>query len=254
MQEILDLNLVNEKVLTNTLENNLTNEIPLEIQKEVSIGQDNFLNTIAGKAVNFGLDIGLKAILPDVVEDIVIDIKDTIFREGFKEGLNTLVESIKDIGKSIFGIVTGNFENINQIDIATKNGGVIDTTSKLLNIGIDKAIEKDIIDPTLGSIIRSGKTAILSSFSNKLEDSIKSQFRTFEKLENQINKWEINLENKELDKMQRNINNINNYQKLLVPFENILIKSNNINTLHNWVVENKSFDIPEELYELLNKI
>lgn len=250
MQEVLDLNLLNDK----TLQNILTKEVPLEITEEVVKGQENFLNTTLGKAVNFGLDVGLKSLLPDVVEDLIIDIKDTIFKEGFKEGLNTLVNSIKDIGKSLTGIVTGKFENLNQIDVASKNGGVIDMTSKLLNFGIDKAIEKEIIDPSVGSIIRAGKTAILSSFSNKLEDSIKVQFRTFEKLEDQIQKWESNLENKELDKMQRNINNINNYHKTLVPFEDILLKSREINAVHNWIKENKSFEVPSELYELLKKI
>ena len=258
MNSILDLSILDEKNLTNELTNEITNEISnnniLELEKEVLKGQDNFLNTTLGTAVNFGLDIGLKALLPDIVEDLVIEIKDTIFKEGFKEGLNSLIESIKDIGKSVTGIVTGKFENINQIDIATKNGGIINMTSKLLNLGIDKAIEKEVIDPTVGSIIRSGKTAILSSFSNKLEDSIKSQFRTFEKLENQMEKWELNLKNKELDKMQRNINNINNYNKILVPFEDILLKSREINTIHNWVKENKSFEIPQELYDLLNNI
>ncbi len=250
MQDILDLSMLNEK----TLQNVLTKEVPLEINEEVLKGQENFLNTTVGKAVNFGLDVGLKALLPDVVEDLVIDIKDTIFREGFKEGIKTLVNSIKDIGKSLTGVVTGKFENLNQIDIASKNGGILDMTSKLLNIGIDKAIEKEVIDPSVGSIIRAGKTAILSSFSNKLEDSIKTQFRTFEKLEDQIKKWENNLENKELDKMQRNINNINNYNKTLVPFEDILLKSREINAVHNWIKENKSFEVPTELYELLKKI
>ncbi len=250
MQNILDLSVLNEKVL----ENVLTKENSLEIRDEVLKGQENFLNSTLGKAVNFGLDVGLKALLPDVVEDIVIDVKDTIFREGFKEGLKTLVKSVKDIGKSLSGIVTGKFENLNQIDVATKNGGIINMTSKLLNLGIDKAVAKEIIDPSMGSIIRAGKTAILSSFSNKLEDSIKSQFRTFEKLEDQIEKWEVNLKNKELDKMQRNINNINNYHKTLVPFEDILIKTKEVNAVHNWIKENKTFDVPVELYDLLKTI
>ena len=254
MQNILDLNLLDEKVLTNEITKDLVNELPMNLENEVLKGQENFLNSTIGTAINFGLDIGLKAVLPDVIEDLVIEIKDVIFREGFKEGLGSLVQSIKDIGKSITGIATGKFENINQIDVATKSGGVINTVSKLLNLGIDKAIEKEFIDPTMGSIIRSGKTAVLSSFSNKLEDSIKSQFRTFEKLESQMEKWEINLENKELDKMQRNINNINNYNKILVPFEDILLKSKEVNIIHNWVKENKSFDIPEELYDLIKKI
>ncbi len=254
MQEVLDLSVLSEKELSNTLNNDLTKDIGNNVQQEVAEGQKGFFNTTLGKALNFGLDIGLKALLPDVVEDIVIDIKDTIFKEGFKEGFKSLVNSVMDAGKSISGIVTGNFENLNQIDMATKSGGVINTVSKLLNLGIDKAVNKKLINPGVGSIIRSGKTAILSSFSNKLEDSIKSQFRTFEKLEDQLDKWETNLANKELDKMQRNIDNINKYYKSLVPFEDILLKTKEVNTVHNWIVENKSFDIPSDLNELIRKM
>ena len=54
--------------------------------------------------------------------------------------------------------------------------------------------------------------------------------------------------------MNRNIVNINKYNEDLVPFEEILIKSKEVNILHNWIKENKSFDIPNELYELINKI
>lgn len=254
MQGIMDMSILNDHTLTKGLTLNLSNDLKQNITEEVAKGQETFIDTSLGKAINFGLDIGLKSILPDVVEDLVIDIKDTILREGFGEGLKTLVKSFMDIGKSVSGIVTGNFENLNQIDIATKNGGVINTVSKLLNLGIDKAIDKNLLDPGIGSIIRSGKTAVLSSFSNKLEDTIKSQFRTFEKLEDQISKWENNLANKDLDKMNRNIVNINKYYNSLVPFENTLIKTREVNVLHNWIKENKSFDIPEEMYSLLEQI
>ena len=58
MQDVLDLSMLNEK----TLQNVLTKEVPLEINEEVLKGQENFLNTTVGKAVNFGLDVGLKAL------------------------------------------------------------------------------------------------------------------------------------------------------------------------------------------------
>ena len=57
--------------LENLLNNNLTNEKKLNIGES----QNNFLESMLGKTINFGLDIGLRALLPNVVEDIVIEIK-----------------------------------------------------------------------------------------------------------------------------------------------------------------------------------
>ena len=52
--------------LTNTLSNNLSNEI---VTKN---NQTSFLQTTLGKVINLGLDTGIRALLPDLIEDQVI--------------------------------------------------------------------------------------------------------------------------------------------------------------------------------------
>ena len=89
-----------------------------------------------GKAINFGVDLGLRAVLPDLIESQVIEIKDALLKNGLKEGINTLVKSAIDLGKSVIGIATGKFDNISQVQVAVKNGGILDSTSSLLNNAI----------------------------------------------------------------------------------------------------------------------
>lgn len=91
------------------VENQITNDVSIENK------QRNFLQTNIGKAVNTGLNIGLRYILPDVIEDQVIEIKDSFLQNGFKEGIQTAIDSAINFGKSALGIVTGNFENVQQM-------------------------------------------------------------------------------------------------------------------------------------------
>ena len=102
------------------VENQITNDVSIENK------QRNFLQTNIGKAVNTGLNIGLRYILPDVIEDQVIEIKDSFLQNGFKDGVQTAIDSAINFGKSALGIVTGNFENVQQMQTAVKSGGIID--------------------------------------------------------------------------------------------------------------------------------
>lgn len=73
-------------------------------------------------------------------------------------------------------------------------------------------------------------------------------------MEKQIDKWNNNLKTESLDKMRRNVNNINRIQRELVPFERILEKSKQINLMQDWIEKNKSFDIPESMKNLFNML
>ena len=116
------------------VENQITNDVSIENK------QRNFLQTNIGKAVNTGLNIGLRYILPDVIEDQVIEIKDSFLQNGFKEGIQTAIDSAINFGKSALGIVTGNFENVQQMQTAVKSGGIIDGISNVLNFTINKVV------------------------------------------------------------------------------------------------------------------
>ena len=121
-----------------SLELNLNNNLD-KINNKIEKEQVNFLETDIGKAINSAIDIGLKAALPNLIEDQVIDIKNTIMEQGFKEGINEIIKTGLDYGKSAIGIITGEFENISQIQMAVKNGGILDNVSKLLDLSINFA-------------------------------------------------------------------------------------------------------------------
>ena len=159
------------------LENNLTNNITNENE------QKSFLETTIGKAVNTGLDIGIRYLLPDLVEEQVIDIKDSFLKNGFKEGIQTAIDSAINLGKSALGIVTGNFENINQMQTAVKNGGIIDSVSNVLNSVINKVVDNGVISNSVGNVIKNGKNALLNNITKNIESEFENQVNNIEKLE-----------------------------------------------------------------------
>ncbi len=142
----------NEIAIENNLnlENNNSQTVTYDDQK-------SFLETDLGKVINGGIDLGLRAILPDFLEDSIIEIKDSIITDGFKEGIKTAIDNVVDFGKSIVGVFTGKFENVSQVRDVVKKGGLIDTVSDVLDWGIDKAKEKDLINNTTANIIEKRK-------------------------------------------------------------------------------------------------
>ena len=118
-------------------------EIENEINNNIKIEKNNFFNNIIGQTIKSAIDIGLKAILPDLIENQVIDIKNALFKEGLQSGIDTAIDSVMHLKKSAEGIITGNFENISQIQSAIGDGGIVDTISDLLDKAIKVSIEKD---------------------------------------------------------------------------------------------------------------
>ena len=126
--------------------------------------QKSFLETNLGQIINGGVDLGLRVILPDIIEDEIIEIKDSIITDGFKAGVKTAIDNAVDMGKSFLGIFTGNFENMSQIREAIKKGGLIDSISDVLDWGINKAKDKNLIN----------KNSVVSgSFDEDLQQEIK---------------------------------------------------------------------------------
>ena len=110
------------------LENNisLTNGVT---EENLAQEQNNFLESTLGKVINSALDVGIRMILPDFIEDGVVEVKDALLKGGFKEGVDTAINNAVDLGKSIVGIFTGNFDSISQARDAVKSGGIIDGKS-----------------------------------------------------------------------------------------------------------------------------
>ena len=171
-----------ELVLPNNLSNNLNNNVSLENK------QNNFLQTNIGKIINTGLDIGLRYLLPDFIEDQIINIKDTMLENGFKEGVKEVVNSTIELGKSVKGIFTGEFESVSQVQAVIKNGGLLDNVSDLINTVVNKVVDTGKISYNVGNVIKKGKNVILDNISSKLEKEFESQLDSIEK----INKYYCN--------------------------------------------------------------
>lgn len=217
--------------------------------------QNQFLSTNLGKTINNAIDIGLKAILPDLIEDEIINIKDAILENGFREGINETIKSAIDIGKSAQGIVTGKFENTNQIELAVKSGGILDKTSKLLDYAINLANKKNLIDKTTSLLIRNGKNSIISSISNKIEENLTNQIKAVEKIEKFCDKWKDAYGNHDVNEMDKAYKNIENNLNKVIPLESIINKARAIENIHN-LVKNKGnkFDLSDDEIALANRL
>lgn len=227
------------------LENNLNNNINIE-QK-----QKNFLETTIGKAVNTGLNIGIRALLPNLIEDEVINIKDSILNNGVKEGLKTAVNSAVNLGKSALGIITGNFENVEQMQTAVKSGGIIDSVSELINASINKVVNRGMLNYTVGNTIKKGSSIILRNVSNNIENEFEDQVNNIEYLEKYINNWKQYFNNKDFDGMQREYEKINERMKNIAPIEKTINNARSVQNLHKLIRNNgKNFDLTQEEIEL----
>lgn len=229
--------------LINNLEN--TKEISLETK------QNNFLDSKIGKIVDRGINVGLRFLLPDLIEEEVINIKDSILKNGVKEGLKTAVDSAINFGKSIQGVVTGNFENIKQVQTAIKNGGIIDSVSELLGTAVNNMTKKGIITNEVGEVIKNGKNAILTSISNGIENNFEKQLNTLELLNKYSQNWNKYYENRDFEGMQKEYNKIKKSLKEIIPLENTIKEARRIENLHNLIKKNgKNFNLSEEELKL----
>lgn len=227
------------------VENQITNDVSIEDK------QRNFLQTNIGKAVNTGLNIGLRYILPDVIEDQVIEIKDSFLQNGFKEGVQTAIDSAINFGKSALGIVTGNFENVQQMQTAVKSGGIIDGISNVLNFTINKVVNSGKIPYALGSAIKTVKNAILNNITKNIESEFENQVNQIEKLNKYTNNWKDYFNNKDFDGMQREYDKIRGKMKEIAPIENTIKTARVVENLHKLIKNNgKNFDLTSEELEL----
>ena len=232
-----------ENILNNNIENN----------KNISLGenQNNFLESFLGKTINFGLDIGLRALLPNFVEDAVIEIKNTLLKEGFEDGAKQLVKSAIDIGKSALGIVTGNFDNISQVQTAIKNGGIIDGLSDLTDSILNKTVSSGKLSYNIANTIKKGKNVILDSVSNKIEQEFNSQLDAAEKLQKYSNNWKEYFNNKDFEGMQKEYNKMQEKLKILMPMEQTLREARTIENLHTLIKNNgQDFNLTDEQMQL----
>ena len=218
------------------------NDKNIELEKE----QTSFLESTIGKVINIGLDAGIKYLLPDLIEDEVFNVKDTIMENGLKEGINTAIDSALKLGKSFLGIITGKFENVNQIQKAVENGGIIDSLSGIFDNALNKINEKGKINENIINVIKEGKNIILDNISANIEDKLEQENNKLNKFENNINDWKEAFNNQDFNKMEEKMKTIKEGLNQIIPIENIIKEARLIENIHNKIeANNKNFNISE---------
>ena len=241
----MELNIENKQSFL--LRNNLNNSLEIK--------QNNFLQSTLGQAINNGVNIGLRYILPNWAEDKVIELKDNLLNYGLKEGISKTIQSTIDTGKSAIGIVTGNFEKINQINEAEKNGGIIDNFSEIFDSVLNKVYSLGKINSTTYNLIRNGKNSILNNIEKNIESNLTNQINSSKNLESHINKWKDYFNQKDFQNMEKEYKNIKNELKGLIPIENTINNARNVELLHNLIKNNgQNFNLTQEEIELVNKL
>lgn len=229
------------------LENNFNNSLEIK--------QNNFLQGALGKAINNGINIGLRYLLPNWAEDKVIELKDNLLNYGLKDGISKTIQSVIDTGKSAIGIVTGNFENVNQINEAVKNGGIIDSVSGIFDSVLNKIYSSGKLNDTTFNLIKNGKNSILNNVEKNIESTLTTQITSSQRMEKYINSWKEYFQNKDFSGMEKEYKNIKTELKQLVPIENTINNARSIELLHNLIKNNgQDFKLTQEELELANKL
>ena len=72
---------------------------------------------------------------------------------------------------------------------ALKAGNFIEGVSSVIDFAVNKATQAGIVDYNVGSIIKSGKDAILNNVENNLEKSFQEQYNSLDNINEAMNKW-----------------------------------------------------------------
>lgn len=232
-------------------------ELENSIYMNLDLGkkQNEFLNSTLWKTINNGIDIGLRYLLPDLVEDEIINLKDNLINYGLKDGIKKSINSVIETGKEAIGIISGNFENIGQIQKVIKNGGLIDKIDNFLDKTLDKAINSGKINQTIGKIVKTGKSSILSNVERNIESTLNSQVENSKNIEKYMNNWKKYFNDRNFSGMEKEYTKLEKELKSLVPIETTIKNARYIENIHNLIKNNgQNFELSEQELELANKI
>ena len=237
----------------NNLEKN--NDIKLNNNLVNENTQKKFLETTLGKTINTAVDIGIRALLPNFVEDQVINIKDNLLNYGLKDGISKTIDDAVDLGKSAIGIVTGNFENVSQMQSAVQSGGLIDGISSLLDTVVNKVRQAGLINNTIANTIKQGKNVILNNVETNIENTFNKQYRAIESANKYIDNWKKYFENNDFEGMNREYDKIKKQLNDIAPIEKTINDIKSVEMLHNLIKNNgQNFNLTQEELDLVEKL
>lgn len=217
--------------------------------------QDNFLESFLGKSINSAIDIGIRTLLPDYIDDQIINIKDNLLKYGLEDGIKECVKNAISYGKSAIGIITGNFENIKQMQDAVSSGGIIDGMSNLIDFALVQVNKAGIIKNDILNKVKKGKNIILNNIEKNIEKSFLNQFESLDRVKDYIDKWREGFNNKDITYMNKYYSKIEKELNVLAPLEDLLNEVKEIKNLHMLIKNNgNNFELSKNQLELAGKL
>jgi hypothetical protein len=176
-------------------------------------------------------------------------------QNGLNSGIQTAVDNVVNIAKTAKGIITGNFENISQIQKAVEKGGMIDTISDSIDFAANKANQSGIINSTVKNLITTGKNAILNNVTTNIKKELNNQEKAIEKIEKYSNNWREYYQNKDFKGMEKEYKKIKEKIEQIIPIEKTIKNARTIETIHNLIKNNgNKFDLSEDQLKLAEKL
>lgn len=220
----------------------------------VNTQENNIIKTI-GNIANNALDYGLRAILPDFIEDDIIEIKDKFIQEGFTEGVQEVVDKLEDVGKSITGIFTGEFDNIEQVKRVIEKNGLLDGVSDVIDKILKKLVSKKIITKTTSNMIKTGKKEILSTMEKEIEGLYKETTYSVDKLSEYCNEWKQQYKEQKYEDMEKTMKKITTQLKKSTLVEETINEARNLEKIQKYIGEKGNIEnLSKAEKELLEKI
>ena len=148
------------------------------------------------------------------------------------------------------GVSTGKFENIEQIQKATKTGGVLDTISSAFDFALEKAVDNGKITRKARQSIKTQKNDMIKKMKKEITEEVDNQAVNVKKINEYTEKWQEAFNNKDLKGMKNANKNLKKYLENTIPLESLLSESKKIDILQNLVENTGNFEVTEEEEQL----
>lgn len=216
--------------------------------------KDNFFDTDIGKIIDNSIDLAIKAVIPNIIDEQIINIKNAIIEGGFEEGIKEIKNIGNNLKESIKGIITGEFETIEQMKLAIKDGGILDFVSLCIDKGIKCLNKYTDLDYSVLNLIETSKDLLISQVAKNIEDNYMEQLEHFEKIEEYSNKWKEAYEERNIENINKYSKKIKNHRKNVIQIEEVIEKARTIENMTEIINNTKKFELTDAEKELASKI
>lgn len=224
----------------------------MELIENLNLSNENsFFENTFSNIINGALEAGLRMLLPDKIENEVINVKDAFMEQGFPGAIKETINSAINIGKKLLGNESKNFENIDQIGQAFKDGKLIEGVSNTIDFVLDKIEKNNILPENITNIIKSGKNILLNCVSNDVNNELVIENKNINKLKKYTEKWKEEYNNRDFNSMEKTMKKINSIMEKIAPIESVINEAKSIENMHDLIKNNgQNFELNYEEKEL----